>query len=108
MLNPFRLSEDYRCKEGLNATAEDIAKFSKIGPLTVPFTQIVYPQCKAGKLGFSKNAVFLSLLPKSDQFFIIEKENSESKSKKLNLRIGGEYTQNFVFFDSITESLWAV
>jgi hypothetical protein len=56
MLNPFRIDEDYRCQSGLNKTAEDIAKFSKIGPLTVKFNQLVYPFCRIGKLGLRKDS----------------------------------------------------
>ena len=52
---------------------QDIAKFSKIGPITVIFNEIVYPQCRSGNLGFSKNSNFLGILPKSEQFFIIER-----------------------------------
>lgn len=106
MLNPFRLDEDYRCKEGNNKTTEDIAKFSKIGPLTVPFKQIEFPLCTAGSLGFSKNADILALLPKSEQFFIIEKEPGDSKQKKMSLRVGGDFSQKFVLFPPTNESFW--
>jgi hypothetical protein len=64
MINPFRTYEDYNCHES-SLARKDTAKFSKIGPITVNFNEIVYPTCQIGQLGFSKTSDFLQLLPKN-------------------------------------------
>lgn len=71
------------------------------------FNQVVFPFCKIGRLGFSKSSEFLSLLPKSEQFYIIERENKNNK-EGFRLRVGGYYNENFTFFDSNADSKWMV
>lgn len=66
------------------------------------FNQSAYPSCHFGRLGFSKKAYFLSLLPHSSPFFIIEKKNSHS----YILRVGGSLNSQYIHLPPINSSLW--
>lgn len=57
MVNPFRQTEDYHCKNTVGDSREnDTAKFPSIGLLNIEFNEVRYPECKIGKLGLSKNS----------------------------------------------------
>jgi hypothetical protein len=54
MVNPFKQTEDYRCKNSSGVSKEtDTAIFEQIGPLNVEFNEVMYPTCTLGRLGFS-------------------------------------------------------
>lgn len=77
MVNPFRQTEDYHCKniKG-NTTETDIARFSSIGPVNISFNELIYPSCSMGTMGFNRQSKFMSLMPLHNRFYVITEENS--------------------------------
>jgi hypothetical protein len=108
MINPFHLSQNYVCQNTINGTVKNTATFKNIGPLTVSVLEQVYPNCTIGQIGFSKNAYFLSLLPTTAQFFVIEKRvNSiEGSAQNWELRVGGGINSQYAYFPPAGGPRW--
>ena len=101
MLTPFQQSQNYMCQpKGIipNGTAT----LPQIGPISMQFNQSAYPQCHTGRLGLSRNSYFLSLLPHSSPYFVIENKGA----KKFKLRVGGSITSQYTHFKAVNSSKW--
>ena len=102
MLTPFQQSQNYICQTKVKVP-NDTATFPHLGPLKMNFNESVYPGCHTGMLGFSKSSYFLSLLPHTQPYFIIE----QIAAHQYQLKVGGSVTSPYEQFVPVNSSkLW--
>ena len=62
-----------------------------------------------GHIGLSKDSDFLRLLPKNEQYFVLERElGRQNEKRKWRLHVGGPLSENYVMVPTGKESHWAV
>ena len=101
MLTPFHQSQNYLCQPK-GKIPHGTATLPQIGPIFMQFNQSAYPACHTGRLGLAKNSYFLSLLPHSSPYFIIEYKGA----RKYELKVGGTISSQYTHFASLNSSKW--